>query len=102
MPCFFGCALIRIITHLMMQLDDITGIYIHVCLKRLPKLLCTYFFLPLSIRSNVISVLYILMAQQVVSSVVRAVRSNRKFTPQRAAIKLVRASVSSCIIIFQN
>ena len=36
------------------------------------------------------------MAQQVVSSVVRAVRSNRKFTPQRAAIKLVRASVSSC------
>ena len=36
------------------------------------------------------------MAQQVVSSVVRAVRSNRKFTPQRAAIKLVRANVSSC------
>ena len=33
------------------------------------------------------------MAQQVVSSVVRAVRSNRKFTPQRAAITLTPSAV---------
>ncbi len=35
------------------------------------------------------------MAQNAMSSVIRAVKSNRKFTPQRAAITLVRIEKSN-------